>query len=56
MLDDTGSFCIKNIEKTNGFMHVFKDAFTVDNGQLLIFPNKYVECNYNAIDLSPRNV
>ena len=56
MLDDTGSFCNKNTEKTKGFMHVFKDAFTADNGQLLIFPDKYVECNYNAIDLSTRNV
>ena len=37
-------------------MHVFKEVFTADNGQLPIFPDKNVECDYNAIDLSPRNV
>ena len=36
MLDDTGSICIKGIEKANDFMHVFKEVFTEDNGQLPI--------------------
>ena len=56
MLDDTRPICIKDIEKANGFKHVFKEVFTVDNGQLPIFADKNVECDYNAIDPFPRNV
>ena len=37
-------------------MHVFKEVFTIDNGQLPTFPDKNVECDYNTINLSPRNV
>ena len=36
MLDDIGSICIKDIEKTNGFMYFFKELFTVDKGQLTV--------------------
>ena len=49
MLDYSGSVCIKDIEKANGFMHVFKEEFTVNKGQLPIFPDKNFECDYNAI-------
>ena len=55
ILDDTGSICFEDIEKANDFMHVFKEVFTVDNGQLPIFPDKNVECDYNAIDLHNAN-
>ena len=40
MLDYPGSICIKDIEKANGFMYIFKEVFAVDNGQLLIFLDK----------------
>ncbi len=30
--------------------------FTIYNSQLPLFPDKNLECDYNAINLSPRNV
>ena len=55
MSDDFGTMYVKDIEKANGFMHVFKELFTVDNGELPSFPHRNVVCE-NFIDLSPNNV
>ena len=46
---------VKDIEKANGFMYVFKELFAVDNGVLLKFPHKNVVCE-DFIDLLPNNV
>ena len=46
---------VKDIEKANGFMHDFKEVFTVDNGVLSNFPHRNVVCE-DFIDLSPNNV
>ena len=55
MSDETGTMYVKDIEKANGFMHVFKEVFTVDNGMLPNFPHKNVVCE-DFVDLSPKNV
>ena len=55
MSDDFGTTNITDIEKANGFMHFFKEVFTVDIGELPNFPHRNVVCE-NFIDLSPNNV
>ena len=54
MSDDFYTMYVKDIEKVNGFLHVFKEVFTVDNGVLPNFPHEML-CE-DFIDLSPNNV
>ena len=55
MSDNFGTMYDKDIKKANGFIHVFKEAFTVGNGVLANFPHRIVVCE-DFFDLSPNNV